>query len=183
MHINNNRGAKTLLTEGIQERFRQDFSKLTMLIEPCQVSAALRLAVDQDKLNKIKLVRIERANDRANQSTGKWVHGDADARLELEIGRMRNGRHLIPGPIKRFLGGDNQLFGEIVEFQGMTFDEVKVEVELPNGKQRTFNLQNPESGHPITEELTTPPLQFHDGDPTEGSLFAALSEILEAVTG
>ena len=67
----------------------------------------------------------------------------------------------------------------MVEFDGLTFETVKVEATLPNGKKHTYNVEKPEAGHPLTREIIG--LRFRDGVPTDQSLFAALTEVLDDV--
>lgn len=81
----------------------------------------------------------------------------------------------------RFLQGDQRAFGEIVEFEGIHFDEARVEVQLEDGTHRTFNIERPDAGHAFTEDITD--LQMEDGEPTDMSLRAALRSALSTVRG
>jgi hypothetical protein len=79
----------------------------------------------------------------------------------------------------RFLGGESDVFGEIVEFQGLQFDEASVVVQLPHG-QRTFNIESPEAGHAVTQELDGFD-EDDQGEPLEDSIFAGLRDALTTV--
>jgi hypothetical protein len=60
-------------------------------------------------------------------------------------------------------------------------DQAKVEVQLENGTHRTFNIEKPDSGHPLTEDLFG--LEFDsDGAPTAVTIFAALASMLDELT-
>jgi hypothetical protein len=69
-----------------------------------------------------------------------------------------------------------------VEFEGMTFDQAKVEVVGQNGAGRTFNIEKPDAGHPVTEDMLGLVL-LDDGEPDEDSLFSELSRVLSTVGG
>jgi hypothetical protein len=180
-HVNYGRGVKGLLTKGIATRFREDHPDLVLEITPIVMESVLREAVRQNKVEKVKLVRTERPRDRANVATNKWVPGNAIGRLELDISVRGEGPRIITRLLSRFLGGDEQVFDEIVEFQGLQFDEAKVEVVLDSGR-RTFNIESPDAGHAITEDLSRLDLD-ETGEPTEESLFAALRRAVTRVSG
>lgn len=180
VHLNNNRHVKGLLAQRLVYRFHQDFPDLTLRVAPYVLGSVLRTAVDRDKVEKVTLVKLERPSDRANADTDKWVRSDLGARVQLGIEARGRQAHVIPSLLSRFLGGDNNAYGEIVEFGGLTFDEAKVQVRLENGGTRTFNIERPETGHAFTEDLRDLDLQ-DDGEPTEPSLFAALRAALSTV--
>lgn len=180
VHLNNNRHVKGLLTQRLVYRFHQDFPDLTLRVAPYVLGSVLRAAVDRDKVEKVTLIKLERPSDRANADTDKWVRSDLGARVQLGIEARGRQAHVIPNLLSRFLGGDNNAYGEIVEFGGLTFDEAKVQVRLEDGATRTFNIERPETGHAFTEDLRNLDLQ-DDGEPTEVSLFAALRAALSTV--
>lgn len=181
VHINNRRSCKALLTGAIKKRLGGDFRWLMLEVTPAQIGGAFRAAVNDGRIDEVKLVRLERVGGRANASTDKWVPGGVDAKLELDITAL-HGIRLIPTLVQRFLGGDANAFGEILRFEGMTFDAAKVRVELPDGRPRTFNIETPEAGHPITESLEGRLMPGPDGAPTEDSLLAALRSMIDGAT-
>lgn len=79
--------------------------------------------------------------------------------------------------LARFFGGDKEAFGEIVEFNGLEFDQAKVEVALANGTTRTFNIETPDAGHAFTVDMDQ--LDFEDGEPTDESVFAELRRAID----
>lgn len=178
VHSNHRRGSKGLLMDGLTARFRQDFGDLLIEVLPCQLAAAFREAVEHDRVQKLKLVRMDQPSDRATRELDKWVRHNAKAKIELDI---TSAARLLPGLIQERLGGNYDTMDTILEFNGIHFDQAKVEVELADGAVRTFNIERPESGHPLTEDLSG--LDLRDGDPTEESLFAALRAVLADVTG
>ena len=181
VHINNNRGIKTLLADGILRRFRDDFPKLILEVEACQLGSVLKAAVDEDRVDKVKLLRVMQVGDSAARARGgdKWVRQGVAGRLELDIS-SRGGR-VIPDLLRQYLNGQTSVWNSIVEFDGMTFDQAKVEVQLENGTHRTFNIEKPDSGHPLTEDLFG--LEFDsDGAPTAVTIFAALASMLDELT-
>jgi hypothetical protein len=180
VHVNNRRGIKGLLAKGLTERFRNVNDDHILVLTPAVSGSALEEAVRLNRIDKIKLTRLERPEDRAIAATDKWVPAGEVGRLELDITVRGEGRRVLSGLIGRYLAQEQGVFGQIVEFEGLTFDEAKVEVVLPNNKRRTFNIEKPDSGHAITEELTD--LETNDqGDPTEESLFEALRQAITHV--
>jgi hypothetical protein len=178
VHVNNNRSAKGLISSELLPRFRSRFEKLSLLIQPCVSRDALVAAVEQDQLETVRLIRLERPHDRASAATDKWVATNESARLELAIAAAGRGSRLIGDLIKRYLHGDASAFAQIIQFQGLTFDEAKVEVTLANGNQRTFNIEKPEAGAAFTVELTD--LDYAaTGEPTADSVFAGLRGALD----
>jgi hypothetical protein len=181
VHANNRRSAKGLMQAQLNADLKEHFPDLTLEITPYVDEAALKKAVE-DHLSKVRLVRHEPPDDHAVAMTDKWVASDAEARLELAISTPERGRKLLSGLVSQFLKNQKAAdFESIVTFEGIQFDEAKVEVELPNGDQRTFNISAPENGHAFTEELGQ--LDYDDdGDPTPDSVFSALSTILSRVS-
>src|SRR5207253_4373071 len=141
------------------------------------LGSVLEEAVRRDQIAKVRLIKLERPEDRAVAATDKWIRAGAVGRLELDITARGRAERVLPSLIQRFLlGGDKSAFGEIIEFEGIKFDEAKVEVVLEDETRRTFNIEEPDSGHPFTEDLRD--LEVEDGEPTERSLFAALQAAL-----
>ena len=182
VHSNYGRSAKGLMTVALNKAFREDFPDLAIEIAPYVDEAALMKAVEQDRLNKVKLVRYEEPDDRAAAATDKWVEADAIGRLELTISAPEHAKRLMSGLVSKFFRDrSSENFNSIVVFENIRFDEAKVEVQLPNGDQRTFNIEKPESGHAFSEDLSG--LSYDDeGEPTEASLFSALATILGRVS-
>lgn len=180
VHNNNNHYVKGLLMQALTARFRHDFPDLILDVSPYVLGSVLREAVERDRVDKVTLVKLERPSDRANVDTDKWVQSDLGARVQLGIEPWGRNKHVIPGLLRRFLGGDRQAFDEIVVFGGLTFDEAKVQVRLENGAARTFNIERPDIGHAFTEDMRGLDLQ-EDGEPTEASLFGALRAALSTV--
>ena len=180
VHVNNNRGIKGLLSQALVDKVRAHHPDLVMVITPFVMGSVLTEAVDQGRVEKIKLVRLERPTDRVVAATSRWVPDQEIGRLELDISARGKTGRLIPDVLRRYLHGEREVFGEIVEFQGMTFEQAKVEVTLGDGTRRTFDIESPESGHPFTENLDD--LDFApDGTVVPGSVFTALSRSLGSV--
>ena len=179
VHINNRRGIKGLLQKGIADLLHQDYPDLMLDITPFVEASILQEAVSHDRIDKIKLVKFEQPNDRAAAATSRWVPASVIGRLELDITPKGKGNRLLSGLLQRFLNGDTAAFGEIVEFQGITFEQAKVEVQLADSRKRTFNIEKPEAGHPFTEDLED--LTIENGEPTSASLFEGLRATLASV--
>jgi len=171
-HINNGRGVKTLLHRGITTGLLEQYPDVTLHLRPYTPRSVLDAAIEQGRIEKVTLVRYERPQDRAIAATDKWVRSGQIGRLELKITAVGRGERLKNALLRRFQH-DQSVRQEIVEFEGLTFDEASVEVVLPDNGHKTYNIEEPDAGHPITAELTN--LTFDDdGDPTAESLSAAL---------
>ena len=176
-HINNGRAAKGLVEKGVQARFRQDFPALLLEIKPFVSGSVLLTAVEQDQITTVRLIRWDESSDKAG--AGKWVRDGTAAKLELSIKPKGQVKRLLSRLPLQFLLGDSDVLGQIVQYDGMRFDEVKLEVALPDGTQRTFNIEHPDAGHAFTEDLNE--LRTEDGEPMPDSLRAALARALSNV--
>lgn len=181
-HVNHGRSAFGLLKTALAHEFREAFAAegLLLAITPFVQGSVLMEAIDRNRLEKVRLVRWEEPDDRAVGATDRWVSAGDRGRIEVEYSAPRQHSRLVPDLIKRYLKGDGSALKDIVEFQGITFDEVKVVVELPNGNRRTFNIQKPDAGHSFTQDLHG--LKEDDGEPTPESVFGALGATLAEVS-
>jgi hypothetical protein len=124
------------------------------------------------------------------------VRSNSIGKLELDITGLgiaeadepqgRRGRQirdwLRPDLVLQYFrqGQKESAFREMVEAIGFQFDQVKFEVRLPDGNIRTYNIEKPEAGHAITEDLN-PTLE--GGEPTPASLRAGLRAAIEHAQG
>jgi hypothetical protein len=179
-HVNNGRGIKGLPQKELARRFLEEYPDLVLDITPYVIASALRAAIEEDRIDQVKLVKWEQPNDRANAATDKWVDAGVGGRLELKITARGRAEHVLTRLLRQFVvDEDHSVFGEIVEFEGMTFDEARVEVEQ-DGAKRTYNIEKPTAGHPVTQIMSG--LTFlDDGEPEEASLFDALRLALSTV--
>jgi hypothetical protein len=177
VHVNNGRGVKSLLLAGILNGMRERHDDVSLDVEPFISVPVLDAAIDQDKIERVTLVRYERPEDRAIKATEKWIRTGEIGKLELDITALGRGAKLKNDLLKLFRKNpaNRTVRAQIVEFEGLTFDEARVEVETPDKGTKTFNIEKPDAGHPITVELRNVEVDT-DGHPTADSLFAALRE-------
>jgi hypothetical protein len=178
VHVHNGRGLKGLFEQGLTRRFRAQFPRLTLAIERLVEGNVLRDAVEQNRIDRVRLVRLDRPGDRALAATDKWVADGATVRVEVDVATRTPGARIRPALIQRYLGGDESAFAEIVEFGGMTFDEAKVEVLLADNTRRLFDIAHPEVARPLTRAMPEIDLDA-DGEPTAASLLAGLRAALD----
>jgi len=178
VHVNNGKNVKGLMDGELMRLVRENFD-LMLEVHPFIVRAALEEAVDGDHIETIKLVRFLKPHDRATSETSRWVEEDADAKLEVMFRKMGE-RGLLGALVGRYLRGDAGAFDEIVEFRGLRFDEAHVTIMLDDGGTKTFNIDRPEGGHPLTTDLEH--LVFDQGEPTPDSLHAELRRALNEMT-
>jgi hypothetical protein len=188
VHVHGRRGVKGLLASRIIERFRQQFDDLLLFIEPYVSESVLLQAIDDDRIDRVRLIKYKRPNDPAFAEASKWFRGNQEGAIELVFYARQREQRLLPGLIREFFGSRGEgeqdayddAYDEIIEFQGLRFEEVKVEVVLPNGQRRTFNIETPDSGHPFTLDLPDLPIG-DDEDPTREGLIDALRDALQEV--
>lgn len=173
LHINNGRGTKTLLEHHLQERFRTKFPGFTLAITPYVMHSVLQQAVDQNLIRTVKLVKRIQPTDRAEAAVNQWVGSQTAGKIETTITASLAGKaqHLLSTPLRRFLDNEPGARDAIVEFQGETYDEAKVVVQQGD-TTRTFNIEKPASGHPVSVDMSLPP-GF-----TPDDVFAALRNAL-----
>lgn len=177
VHVTGNRSPKQLIYSELSAKFRADYDPLKLLVSPVISTAALVAAVEGGELNAVKLTRLDRPTDIRKRITDDWVRKDQRAHVEVLI-RAGTGEHVLNNLILKYLKGNHGVLSQITEFSGAEFDNAKVEVSLPDGNTRTFNIENPEAGHAFTVDLEN--LKFKEnGEPTEASLFAELRRAIE----
>lgn len=176
-HINNGRAIKGLLDKGIQARFRERFPDYLLAIKLFIEGSVFQEALTAGRLRKLKLIRVDRSDDPAEVGLGKWIEGGAEAKEEFTLKPRARGAYLRTQLPLSFLRGDGQAFAQILQFDGQTYDEARVEVQLANGRTRLFTIGDPDAGNPISEDLRD--LQLQDGEPTDDSLRSRLRLILD----
>lgn len=175
-HVNNGRSVQSLVKTEIVRQFTETFDNYRLKIDPCVSREMLVEALNNDGLLSVSLFKHEQSSsDVADR--GKWARDRAGIKLELGI-KAEKGDKLRPNLVKRFLAGEEGSFGQIIEFEGMAFDSAKCQVELPNGDRRTFNIETPDSGHPISQDIYP---KENDGDLVPDSLFGELRRVIEEV--
>ncbi|WP_320672396.1 hypothetical protein [Patulibacter defluvii] len=180
VHVNNGRSTKGLTQAELIKRFNLQFSDLTLKVEPVVNEQAVIEAARQGKIGSIVLSRLEKPSDRAVAETENWVHSTDIGKIEV---KLKGESHLSGDLLRKFFSGDSQKADaakkRILKFAGIEFESAKVEVELAEGR-RSFNIESPDSGHPITRDLEN--LKLDQGEPTKDSLFGALSQVLDDLT-
>lgn len=178
VHVTGNRSPKQLVYSALSTRIRAEYD-LKLLVSPAVSTAALVAAVESGELNTVKLTRLDRPTDIRKRITDNWVRKDQRAYIEVLI-RAGTGEHVLNNLILKYLKGNHGVLSQITEFSGAEFDTAKVEVSLPDGNTRTFNIENPEAGHAFTVDLEN--LTFEEnGEPTKASLFAELRRAIKEI--
>lgn len=169
-HVYSNRSVKGLVETEMQKRFRTKFKDLMLEVTPVVLSAALHQALNNDGLQGVKLVKYDRSADITYGD--QWLESGVGAKIEVRYSALGKAR-LIADQAKKALGGSKVALDKIMGFQGLKFDEAKLEVELDNGRMRTYSLSNPEGGHPLPIELDP---DLTKGEPTDEGIWNELGE-------
>jgi hypothetical protein len=175
--VNSGRSAKGLMATHLETKFKEYFPEYTLEFTPFIEQAALIQALEEGHMDRVKLVRLERPNDRSVAALDRWVYKGRKAKIEVDIRPAERGGRLIATDVKRFMKGERNGYEKLLEFQGIKFDEAKVEVELANGQKRTFNILHPDAGHAFSVDLVLPPTDPPDEE-VEKALRDALSEFV-----
>jgi hypothetical protein len=179
VHLNNRRAAKTLIQAELGRRLKTHCKGYTLNINSAVDASALEQAITRNKIDKIKLRRTEAPDDPAVAQTTSWVDAGVAATLELTL--TPKASRLKTDLLRRFvIRHDQTAWPQIIEYGDITFEEANVEVELDNGHKRTFNIEEPESGFTMTEDLTD--LSPDSTDPDDGSVLAALVRVIDDTT-
>jgi len=119
---------------------------------------------------------LSRAEKPSDISEGdKWAGDDTGLKVRLDL-KPDSGKRLPTALVKKAFKGDREAFGQVVTFENITFDAAKIEVELANGTTRTFDLEDPDSGFALSEEINVQ--ADSDGAPDEASVFRELRRVV-----
>ena len=147
VHAPHGRGCKSI----VQQRLRDQFSQLGYIIDlsPVVPANALYEALQHEALKKITLIKYDPDQSDKFHDASQWG-SDEVGRLELSIASGRR-NFLRSDPIRRFIESPtDENRRQIIEFNGMEFDEAAVTIKLPNDTQRTFYLDSPDRGHAMS---------------------------------
>lgn len=172
VHAPHGRSCKSI----VQQQLRDWFSFLGYIIDlsPIVPANALYEALQSDELKKVTLIKYDPDQFDRFHDAAQWGN-DEVGRLELSVA-SRRGNALRPDPIRRFIESPTEENRrQIIEFNGMEFDDVAVTVKLRNRTQRTFYLEAPDRGHAMSTMIEV-------GDEDEyGATMDELSRELTAV--
>jgi len=154
LHVPHNMGYKTVLYDYLQEFFRK--RNLTFLLQPIISINALNRALSDGKVKTLKLTAPDSSS-----------HDPAEVMSRFGIGRHRRmsikieaGRDMyLESNYLTALGNTNdadqrrKLLKQALRHESLSFDEAEVRVELPDGTTRTFKLEEPDGGHPMSIPL------------------------------
>lgn len=174
VHIPEGRSIKGLIDRALTERLSQD--QFSLKLNPVVPASALRSAVDRNAVESVKLIKRAPARSERFADAAQWGDEEVD-RLQLTVASKRN-RKLKNEPLKKFLEDPSDANRKnLYEFHGLLFDEVGVEVDMPDGSRRTFFVEPRPGGHPMTADLNA------DETDRYGATRGVLSrELREAVT-
>jgi hypothetical protein len=170
------RGVKDLFEQGLAAGFAARLPGLHLALDRVADAGSLRRAVAEDRVERVRLVRVEQPGSRGAE-TGKWVPAGEPARVELVVGVRGAGAGLGRDLLGRYLGGDTAAFADITAFGGLTFDRASVGIRLPDDTRRLVDLEHPDAGRPATRALVGI-VRDRAGEPTAASLLAALREVV-----
>lgn len=147
IHSPHGRGCKTIIDQAVSERFRASHYVIkTSPIIPCN---ALKEAVDRNRVKAVTLIKRDPTKTDMFHSAAQWGDDEVD-QVTLKIQSKRK-LPLRPTTLSKFLHDrSDKNRKQIIEFQGLEFDDAGITVNMPDGSQRTFYLETPERGHAMT---------------------------------
>jgi hypothetical protein len=179
IHVHDARRYKGLLQKGIAAAFRERFPDLVLEIEPVVIPEVLRQAVRDGHVKDVELRAWTNPEDEADAIIQKWAPAGRKLHVKVSISGAR-GVRLLPGPLLSFFEAPSSVNrARVLEFPGYPFQEAAVTVMLPNSTTKTFNIDDQESGFPVSQDLNFE--ESDDEGPTPASLRAALEVALEIV--
>lgn len=174
VHVNNGRSGQGLISKLLREQFKEKQEGLIMKISPSVPTDALVAAIDAGHLDAVQLIRHITPKDRAEGSVDRWMDAKGEAKLEVKL--TAKDHYLRSDLVAKYLKDkDAKHFGEIVSFSGLSFTEAKVAVTLESGRKRTFNVREPDHGHPLTESIIL------DLEPSDADVYKALRSVLQEI--
>ena len=186
LHTNSGRGVKGLPGPELMKRFAQTHDDHMLEFTPWVDRQALEQAVDDGAISDVRLTKLVEPGDVADAATNRWVPDGEIGKIEVKFYPRGRGKFLRAGPLRALIHGSDQekaaASHEIVQFEGIEFDEARVAVVLDNGAERTFYIQRDETaGHPWALDIDGQVEKDTDGNPTDASLRTALRNALAPV--
>lgn len=149
VHSPHGHGAKGVIERHLATRCSA--GDCTMEIQPVIPLSALRAAVEQNLIEKVTLIKHQPGSSNEFGDTSKW--GEEVDRIEMDVFAKR-AKKLGGGPLINFLNDPSESNrAAVVELAGLTFDEAAVRVTLENGLVRTYWIDRPERGFPVSVDL------------------------------
>lgn len=180
-HVNNSRSVHSLVKREMVRQFRETFDDRVLTISPCVSADLLLQALKQNRLLSMNLYKHDQSSDIGDR--GKWARDKSPVKLELAIKPASAGQWLRTNLLRQYYSGkkrDEATFGQIVEYGGIKFDEARCQVQLENGDRRTFNIQDPENGYAMSEDIS--PKANANDDLVPDSVFSELRRVLKDLT-
>jgi hypothetical protein len=179
VHVPEGRSIKTL----VQNAVKRELSAAQYVIEmnPIVPADALLAAIERDAIESVTYVKLQPALDDKFKAAADWGEEEVD-RLELSLRSKRNMR-LRGHRLRRFLEMSSQETRKtIFEFQDLAFDEVRVEVEMPDGTRRSFYVGAQSGGHPLTQGIAVSEAETDSHGAKADVLSRELGKVAKSVT-
>lgn len=178
LHVHNGRRYKGLVERELAAKLKADTGDLVLEMHTFVLPAVLRQAVRDGRVKRVVLVGLGNPSDPADAMLQKWVPlKPARLRVNITAGR---GQYVDSTPLlKYFESHDPGDKARILEFRGRAFEEAAVEVVLQDGTSRTFNIDDQESGAPMSQTLSF--AEDDEDGPSPESIRTALSAVLQVV--
>jgi hypothetical protein len=150
-------------------------------MNPIVPADALLAAIERDAIESVTYVKLQPALDDKFKAAADWGEEEVD-RLELSLRSKRNMR-LRGHRLRRFLEMSSQETRKtIFEFQDLAFDEVRVEVEMPDGTRRSFYVGAQSGGHPLTQGIAVSEAETDSHGAKADVLSRELGKVAKSVT-
>lgn len=149
--------------------------------------AAYAEAVRSGHVEKVTLIKYNAVGSDSFSDAAQWQDLQQAEMVLRFSGKRRRDRHKDINdikPIKKFLDDrSEESRRQILEFNGIRYDDAKVTVTLPNDARRTFYLEREvEGGHPITMALDIKPEDQDELGATSEALSRELRRVLADTT-
>lgn len=155
MHVPGNRGIKTGLEGHLRRRVRE-IADVILEIDARVDQSILRSALEVNGLDKVILKKFSPTNaDEFERNVGAFGGVEEVGSVELHVNAKRGPRHLIPTRVSSFLDDPtNAAWESLVTFEGLKFDDVRVEAKHPvTNRRKVWTIKGPAGGHPVQQDL------------------------------
>lgn len=150
LHVPHSMGYKSVLESTLRTTFTSH--GFTFRLTPVVPIGVYEEAVRQGHVKKMTLLLHGQRHEGLSRRYG-GAGGANLGRVTVGLESSRGGFLNLERLQQYFRNRSRENLQRLLEFQDLVFDEAKVQVELPNGIVRSFNVESVEGGHPISIDL------------------------------
>lgn len=122
-------------------------------LTPYVDSEAMRRAIEEGEIQRVRLIRYARPESRTTIEDQWFPRGQVGVE-EFSLSLKGKGKRLLTRLLEAWShDGHGEAARQIFVFEGLKFEEAKIEVVLPDGSKRTYILNDPDAGRAMSYDL------------------------------